>query len=276
MWTLWYLINIIVKIKVDLIVWWNFWSKVDYIYSVYIDYDIKTQEWNDVFINNSSKKQSQHTHNKSWKRALHARQNEFRERSNNNELHKLQQCKFEDDCKWCWHVTRKQRREVATLMQRRREDNWHYWSTNKDINIREKDEQRLFIKRNSTEADASSSTWIRRKTSHDSECIHRKECIETEDISSTAKQAVTNVEKYTSLIRNHVMSKRDKRRIINERATSQRRVVITLQKMWSHDKDSRQRRNKEDAEEDRWANSSENSRRVNESTKSDCVSLQAE
>ncbi len=85
------------------------------------------------------------------------------------------------------------------------------------------------MKRNSIEADASSSTQFRRKTSHDSECIHRKEHAETENISSTAKQAVTNAEKYAFLIENHVMSKRDKRRIINERATSQRRVIIALQ-----------------------------------------------
>ncbi len=106
------------------------------------------------------------------------------------------------------------------------------------------------MKRNSIEADALSSTWFRRKTSHDSECIHCKEHAETEDISSTAKQAVTNAEKYTFLIENHVMSKHDKRRIINEKATSQREIVVTLQKMQSHDKDSKQRRNKKDAEED--------------------------
>ena len=96
----------------------------------------------------------------------------------------------------------------------------------------------------------SSSTRFRRKTSHDSKCIHREECAETEDISSTAKQAVTNTEKYAFLIKNHVMNKHDKRRIINEKATSQREIIVTLQKTQSHDKNSRQRRNKEDAEED--------------------------
>ena len=70
------------------------------------------------------------------------------------------------------------------------------------------------MKRNSTEADALSSTRIRRKTSRDSRCIHREECIKTEDISSTAKQAVTNAEKYAFLIENHVMNKCDKRRNI--------------------------------------------------------------
>ncbi len=215
-------------------------------------------------------------HNKSWKRALHARQSKSREWSNDDELHELQQCKFKDDCKRHWHVASKQQCKIATLMQWWREDSWHYQSTNKDINIRERNEQRLFMKRNSIEADVSSSTRFRRKTSHDSEHIHREECAETEDISSTAKQAVTNAEKYAFLIESHVISKRDKRRIINEKATFQREVIVTLQEMRSHDKDSRQRRNKENAEEDHQANSSENSRRVNESTKSDHVSSQAE
>ncbi len=105
------------------------------------------------------------------------------------------------------------------------------------------------MKRSNSEADASSSTQIRRKTSCDSECIHCEECTETEDISSTAKQAVTNAEKYAFLIKNHVMNKYDKRRIINEKATSQREIIVASQEMQSHDKDSRQRRNKKDAEE---------------------------
>ncbi len=202
--------------------------------------------------------------------------NEFKEWLNDDELHKLQQCKFEDDCKWCWHIARKQQHEVATFTQQRREDNWHYQSINKDINIKERNEQRLLMKRNSIEADASSSTQFRRKTLYNSECIHHEEYAETEDISSTAKQAVTNTEKYAFFIENHVMNKRDKRRIINEKATSQREIIVALQKMWSHDKDSRQRRNREDAEEDHQADSSKNSRCVNESMKSDHVSLQVE
>ncbi len=195
-------------------------------------------------------------HNKSWKRALHARQNESREWSNDDELHKLQQCKLKNDCKQCWHVARKQWRKIATLTQWWREDSWHYQFTNKDINVKEKDEQRLLMKRNSTEADVSSSTQFRRKISYDSECIHHEECAETEDISSIAKQAVTNAKKYAFLIENHVMSKHDKRRIINEEAMFQRRIIVALQEMQNHDKNSRQRRNKEDAEEDHWANSS--------------------
>ena len=55
MWMLWYSVNIAVKIKVNSIIWWNFWTKVDYIYSVYINHDSRTQEWNDVSINNSSR-----------------------------------------------------------------------------------------------------------------------------------------------------------------------------------------------------------------------------
>ena len=132
------------------------------------------------------------------------------------------------------------------------------------------------MKRNSIEADASSLTWFRRKTSHDSECIHCKKHTETENISSTTKQAVTNAEKYTFLIENHVMNKHDKRRIINKEATFQRKIIITSQEMQSHDKDSKQRRNKEDAEKDHQADSSKNSRCVNKSTKSDYVFLQAE
>ena len=105
------------------------------------------------------------------------------------------------------------------------------------------------MKRSNSEVDASFSTRIRRKTSHDSEHVHHEECTKTEDISSTAKQAVTNAEKYASFIENHVMSKYDKRRIINKRATFQRKIIVALQEMQSHDKDSRHRRNKEDAEE---------------------------
>ncbi len=106
------------------------------------------------------------------------------------------------------------------------------------------------MKRSNSEADVLSLTWIRRKTSYNSECIHRKECTETENISSTAKQAVTNAEKYAFLIENQVISKCDKRRIINKEAMSQRRIIITSQEMWSHDKNNRQKRNKRDAEED--------------------------
>ncbi len=143
-------------------------------------------------------------------------------------MHKLQQCKFENDCKQRWHVARKKWCEVAMFMQQWKEDNWHYQSTNKDINVREKDEQKLLMKRNSIEADASSSTRFRRKTSYNSECIHHEEHAETENISSTAKQAVTNAEKYASFIENHVISKCDKRRIINKKAMFQKEIIVAL------------------------------------------------
>jgi len=42
------------------------------------------------------------------------------------------------------------------------------------------------MKRDSIEADLTSSTRFRRKTSYESERVHREECIEIEDISSTA------------------------------------------------------------------------------------------
>ncbi len=87
------------------------------------------------------------------------------------------------------------------------------------------------MKRNSIEADVSSSTQFRRKTSYNSKCIHHEEHAEIEDISSTAKQAVTNAEKYAFLIENHVMSKCDKKRIINEKATFQRKIIVALQEM---------------------------------------------
>jgi len=42
------------------------------------------------------------------------------------------------------------------------------------------------MKEDSIEADSMSSTRLRRKTSRKSERVHREECTETEDISSTA------------------------------------------------------------------------------------------
>ncbi len=51
---------------------------------------------------------------------------------------------------------------------------------------KEREEQKSFMKRDSIEADLMSSTRLRRKTSRESECIHREECTETEDINSTA------------------------------------------------------------------------------------------
>ena len=71
MWMLWYSINITVKIKVDLIVWWNLWLKVDYTCFVYIDHDTRTQEWNDVFINISFRS----TQDNHWKLLIEKKSN---------------------------------------------------------------------------------------------------------------------------------------------------------------------------------------------------------
>jgi len=91
------------------------------------------------------------------------------------------------------------------------------------------------MKRDSIEADLMSLTRLRRKTSRESERIYREECIKTEDISSTAQQAVAYTEKHASFNENHVMSERDKRRNDDEEATFQRQLVIALQEMRSHD-----------------------------------------
>ncbi len=95
MWTLWYSVNIAVKIKVDLIVWWNFWSKVDYTRSVYIDHDTRTQEWNDVSIDNLSRS-AQDNH---WKFLVEKKSNfdRFCKRSINIIVEDLniETCRFE-------------------------------------------------------------------------------------------------------------------------------------------------------------------------------------
>ncbi len=78
------------------------------------------------------------------------------------------------------------------------------------------------MKRDSIEADSTSSTRLRRKTSRESERVHREECTETEDISSTAQQAIAYTEKHTSFNENHVMSERDKRRNNDKKAMIQR------------------------------------------------------
>jgi len=78
------------------------------------------------------------------------------------------------------------------------------------------------MKRDSIEADSTSSTRLRRKTSCKSERVYREECTETEDISSTAQQAVAYTEKHASFNENHVMSERDKRRNDDKKAMFQR------------------------------------------------------
>ena len=91
------------------------------------------------------------------------------------------------------------------------------------------------MKKDSIETDSMSLTQLRRKTLHESERVHCEECTETENISSTAQQAVTYTEKHTSFNENHVMSERDKRRNDNEKATFQKRFIVALQEMRSHD-----------------------------------------
>ena len=71
MWMLWYSVNIAVKIKVDSIIWWNLWLKVDYTRFVYIDHDTRTQEWNDVSIDNSFRS----TQDNHWKSLIKKKSN---------------------------------------------------------------------------------------------------------------------------------------------------------------------------------------------------------
>jgi len=78
------------------------------------------------------------------------------------------------------------------------------------------------MKKDSIEADSTSLTRLRRKTSCKSECIHCKECTETESINSTAQQAVAYTEKHASFNENHVMSTCDKRRNSDEKVIIQR------------------------------------------------------
>jgi len=56
----------------------------------------------------------------------------------------------------------------------------------------------------------------------ESECVHHEECTETEDISSTAEQAIAYTEKHVSFNENHNMSEHDKRRNNDEKAMFQR------------------------------------------------------
>jgi hypothetical protein len=78
------------------------------------------------------------------------------------------------------------------------------------------------MKRDSIEADSMSSTRLRRKTSCESERVHREECTETEDINSTAQQAVAYIEKHASFNKNYIMNEHDKRRNSDKKAMIQR------------------------------------------------------
>jgi len=71
------------------------------------------------------------------------------------------------------------------------------------------------------------------------------------------------------------MSERDKRRSNNEKATSQKRIVIASQEMRSHDKDNRKKENREDTKEIYRTDSSRNHKHVDSSKKSNHVSSQA-
>ncbi len=49
------------------------------------------------------------------------------------------------------------------------------------------------MKRSSSEADATSLKWFRRKKQWESKCVHCKECTETEDIHTIIQQAATKI-----------------------------------------------------------------------------------
>ncbi len=78
------------------------------------------------------------------------------------------------------------------------------------------------MKKDSIEADSTSLTQLRRKTSRESKCIHREKCTEIEDISLTAQQAVAYIKKHASFNKNHVISERDKRRNNDKRVMIQK------------------------------------------------------
>ncbi len=77
------------------------------------------------------------------------------------------------------------------------------------------------------------------------------------------------------LIKNHVMSERDKRRSNNEKVMFQKWIVITLQEMKDHDEDSRKKENKKDTKEIYWTDFSRNHKHVNSLKKFNHVFLQA-
>ena len=71
------------------------------------------------------------------------------------------------------------------------------------------------------------------------------------------------------------MSRRDKRRSNSKKATSQRWIVITLQKMRSHDEDSKKKENREDIKEIYQTDSSRNYKHVDSLKRFNHVSLKA-
>ncbi len=66
-----------------------------------------------------------------------------------------QQCWFKNVYKQHWLITRRQQRKVEMLTQWWEECCQHYWSTNTDINVRERKEQRSFMKRSDFEVDST-------------------------------------------------------------------------------------------------------------------------
>ncbi len=61
----------------------------------------------------------------------------------------------------------------------------HYQFTNTDIDVKEREEQRLFMKRSEFKADSTSSKCFRKKD-WKSRYIHHEECIKVEDIHLTS------------------------------------------------------------------------------------------
>ncbi len=73
------------------------------------------------------------------------------------------------------------------LTQWRDECYQHHWFANTDINVREREEQRLFMKESDFKADSTSSKHFRKKDwkERESRCIHCEKYTEVEDIHST-------------------------------------------------------------------------------------------
>ncbi len=61
----------------------------------------------------------------------------------------------------------------------------HHKFINTDIDVREREKQRSFMKRSNLDVDSTSSKCFR-KEDQKSRCIHCKECIKVEDIYTTS------------------------------------------------------------------------------------------
>jgi hypothetical protein len=133
------------------------------------------------------------------------------------------------------------------------------------------------MKRDDSEADSMSLKWCWREEwkESQSERVHCKECTEVENIYSTSQQSVTNAEKHTFYIQNHVVSWSSKRRSVNKRTTTQRQRVIITQETQDSYQDNRKKRCERDTKEVYWTDFSENYKHVNNTKRSDCVTSQA-